>query len=114
MPAVPAWKDDPAVIGCDHRPDRRARSAADILRWSRGLLDPALRDAVGAMPETARRIAEFHFGWRDERGRPAAAPAGKAVRPALALLAAEGGGGAAGPPPAAGVAGGVAPNGGRR
>ncbi|MEU8344089.1 family 2 encapsulin nanocompartment cargo protein polyprenyl transferase [Spirillospora sp. NPDC048832] len=101
MPAMPAWKDDPAVVGCDHRPDPRdrpdprARSAADILRWSRSLLDPALRDAVAAMPETARRVAEYHFGWRDERGRPAEGSAGKAVRPALAMLAAQAAGGTA-------------------
>ncbi|MFA1551046.1 family 2 encapsulin nanocompartment cargo protein polyprenyl transferase [Actinomadura chokoriensis] len=92
---MPAWKDDPAVVACDHRPEQRGRSAADILRWSRRLLDPALRDAVEAMPDAARRIAAFHFGWRDERGRPASGAAGKAIRPALALLAAEAAGGTA-------------------
>ncbi|MFB4306511.1 family 2 encapsulin nanocompartment cargo protein polyprenyl transferase [Actinomadura sp. GTD37] len=92
---MPAWKDDPAVVACDHRPDQRARSAADILRWSRSLLDPALRDAVESMPDAARRIAAYHFGWRDELGRPAAGPAGKAIRPALALLAAQAVGGTA-------------------
>ena len=122
---MPAWKDDPAVLICDHGacdhescdhgaagqgpagqgscdhgpggrpPDERARPAADVLRWSRQLLDPALRDAVEAMPDAARRIAAYHFGWRDELGRPASGAAGKAIRPALALLAAQAAGGTA-------------------
>ncbi|NEA26205.1 family 2 encapsulin nanocompartment cargo protein polyprenyl transferase [Actinomadura bangladeshensis] len=92
---MPAWKDDPAIVPCDHRPDEGARSADGILRWSRRLLDPALRDAVEAVPGEAARIAAYHFGWRDEHGRPAEGPAGKAIRPALALLAAEAAGGTA-------------------
>ncbi|MER7541712.1 family 2 encapsulin nanocompartment cargo protein polyprenyl transferase [Spirillospora sp. NPDC127506] len=108
---MPAWKDDPAVVACDHGArdhgardhgardhgarDHGARPADAVLRWSRRLLDPALRGAVDAMPDTARRIAAYHFGWRDERGRPASGPAGKAIRPALALLAAEAAGGTA-------------------
>ena len=40
-----------------------------------------------------RRIAEYHLGWCDEPGNPASAPAGKAIRPALALLSAEAAGG---------------------
>jgi geranylgeranyl pyrophosphate synthase len=72
-----------------------ARSAAEILAWSRGLVEPALRSVVGAMPASMRGIAEFHFGWRDEAGRPAAGAGGKAVRPALTLLAAEAAGGTA-------------------
>jgi geranylgeranyl pyrophosphate synthase len=94
---MPAWRDDPVVIRCDHRPgpDRRPRTAAELLAWTRGLLDPALRHAVESMPDAARRIAAYHFGWRDERGRPAAGPGGKAIRPALTLLAAEAAGGEA-------------------
>ncbi|WP_131741405.1 family 2 encapsulin nanocompartment cargo protein polyprenyl transferase [Actinomadura roseirufa] len=72
-----------------------ARSAAEVLAWSRELVDPALRDAVDALPDSMRAIAAFHFGWRDERGRPASGNAGKAIRPALTLLAAEAVGGAA-------------------
>src|SRR5690606_10666029 len=105
---MPVWGDDPAVLRCDHRPDPeersvepdvpragRARPAAEILGWSRRLLDPALRDAVARMPDAVREIAAFHFGWSDERGRPAPAGGGggKAIRPALALLAAEAVGG---------------------
>ncbi|QXJ21620.1 polyprenyl synthetase family protein [Actinomadura graeca] len=72
-----------------------ARSGRDILDWSRSLVDPALRHAVDGMPGTMRGIAAFHFGWRDERGRPIAGSGGKAVRPALTLLAAEAVGGTA-------------------
>ncbi|TDD73976.1 polyprenyl synthetase family protein, partial [Actinomadura darangshiensis] len=95
---MPAWKDDPAVVACDHRPgpDHRPRTAAEVLAWSRRLLDPALRRAVETMPDASRSVAAFHFGWCDERGRPAAGPGGKAIRPALALLAAEAAGGTAG------------------
>ncbi|WP_149262462.1 family 2 encapsulin nanocompartment cargo protein polyprenyl transferase [Actinomadura sp. K4S16] len=92
---MPAWRDDPAVVGCDHRtePRHRPRTAAEVLTWSRRLLDPALRHVVEAMPDASRSTAGFHFGWRDERGRPAAGAGGKAIRPALALLAAEAVGG---------------------
>ncbi|WP_141582043.1 family 2 encapsulin nanocompartment cargo protein polyprenyl transferase [Actinomadura sp. WMMA1423] len=92
---MPAWRDDPAVIGCEHRPGtrQRPRSAAEVLAWGRRLLDPALRHVVEAMPEASRSTAGFHFGWRDERGRPAAGAGGKAIRPVLTLLAAEAAGG---------------------
>ncbi|HET6213700.1 MAG TPA: polyprenyl synthetase family protein [Micromonosporaceae bacterium] len=94
------------------------RSAAEVLAWSRTMVDPALRAAVDSLPESMRHIAGYHFGWWDERGRPAlgspalgspalgspalgspalGSPAvgfsgpvgGKAIRPALVLLAAE-------------------------
>ncbi|NDU71311.1 polyprenyl synthetase family protein [Actinomadura sp. DSM 109109] len=94
---MPAWRDDPAVVGCDPRPGspHRPRTAAEVLAWSRRLLDPALRNVVEAMPDASRSTAGFHFGWRDERGRPAAGAGGKAIRPALTLLAAEAVGGTA-------------------
>ncbi len=69
--------------------ERAARSAPEVLAWSRSLLDPALRQAVSDLPHTVRRIAEYHFGWDTPTG------AGKALRPALVLLAAEGVGGTA-------------------
>ncbi|PZG44198.1 dimethylallyltranstransferase [Spongiactinospora gelatinilytica] len=66
------------------------RPAADVLDWGRALIGPALREAVESLPEAVRRIAGYHFGWFDERGRPVgAAGGGKAIRPALVLLAAE-------------------------
>jgi len=70
-----------------------ARPLADVLAWSKGLVDPALRTAARRLPEAMRRIAAYHFGWQDAHGRPATADGGKALRPALVLLCAEAAGG---------------------
>ncbi|OXM64512.1 family 2 encapsulin nanocompartment cargo protein polyprenyl transferase [Amycolatopsis vastitatis] len=70
-----------------------ARPLADVLAWSRGLVDPALHTAVERLPEAMRRIAAYHFGWADAHGRPSSADGGKALRPALVLLCAEAAGG---------------------
>lgn len=80
-----------------------ARSAAEVLAWGRELVTPALRAAVHTLPPTMRAIACYHFGWQDERGRPVAEAAGKALRPTMALLAATavGGGSTAAAVPAA-------------
>ncbi|GAA4191955.1 family 2 encapsulin nanocompartment cargo protein polyprenyl transferase [Microbispora amethystogenes] len=74
--------------------------AADVLARTRDLLDPALRRAVGTLPPSMRRVAGYHFGWWDARGRPTGGAGGtggggggKALRPAFTLLAAEGAGG---------------------
>ncbi|WP_046470789.1 family 2 encapsulin nanocompartment cargo protein polyprenyl transferase [Allosalinactinospora lopnorensis] len=80
------------------------RSARDVLTWSRDMVDPALREAVERLPASMRDIAGYHFGWRDEHGRPTEADGGKALRPALALLAAP----AVGGTPAAAVPAAVA------
>ncbi|MEV5720949.1 family 2 encapsulin nanocompartment cargo protein polyprenyl transferase [Amycolatopsis mediterranei] len=72
-----------------------ARPLADVLAWSKGLVDPALRTAAERLPETMRRIAAYHFGWQDAHGRPATTDGGKALRPALVLLCAEAAGGEA-------------------
>ncbi|GAB3452731.1 family 2 encapsulin nanocompartment cargo protein polyprenyl transferase [Streptomonospora sediminis] len=71
------------------------RPAAEVLAGVRDRVDPALRSAVAALPPAPRQIAEYHFGWRDERGNPVGGAGGKLLRPALALLAARtaGGGG---------------------
>ncbi|WP_436491860.1 family 2 encapsulin nanocompartment cargo protein polyprenyl transferase [Actinokineospora sp. HUAS TT18] len=69
------------------------RSAREVLTQSRSLLDPAIRAAVESLPASMRRIACYHFGWRDEHGRPVRADSGKAIRPALVLTAAEAVGG---------------------
>lgn len=98
---MPAWREDPAVVRCGHRPgpDHRPRTAAEVLARTRRMVDPALRRAAEAMPDATGRIAAFHFGWRDERGRPATgAGGGKAIRPAFTLLAAEAAGGRPRPP----------------
>lgn len=81
------------------------RSAGEALVWGRSLVDPALRAAVDTLPASMRHIAAYHFGWRDEHGRPVeTAAGGKAIRPTLVLLAAE----AAGGDPAAAVPAAVA------
>ncbi|MBQ6644972.1 MAG: polyprenyl synthetase family protein [Saccharopolyspora sp.] len=61
----------------------------DTLAAGRALLDPALRAAVGTLPESMSRIVGHHFGWWDEHGAPVEAPAGKAIRPNLVLLSAR-------------------------
>ncbi|MBE1530945.1 family 2 encapsulin nanocompartment cargo protein polyprenyl transferase [Actinomadura algeriensis] len=81
--SVSSWNDAPP------------RPPAEVLAWSRALLDPALRAAVDDLPAATRDIAAFHFGWRDAEGRPASGDAGKAVRPALTLLSAAAVGGTA-------------------
>lgn len=71
------------------------RAATDVLAWSREEVDPVLRAAVDSLPASTRLVAGYHFGWWDERGRASEANAGKAMRPALTLLAAEAVGGSA-------------------
>jgi len=71
------------------------RSAQELLAWSRDQVEPALREAVGRMPLATQRITNYHFGWEDEEGAPAHADGGKALRPALVLLAAQAVGGTA-------------------
>ena len=69
------------------------RAAGDVLAWSRGLVDPAMRAAVDTLPTTARRIVGYHFGWWDADGTPSGGDAGKAIRPTLTTLAADAVGG---------------------
>ena len=80
------------------------RSARDVLAWSRGIVEPGLRAAVGTLPSSMRRIAGYHFGWWNEHDHPERASGGKAIRPTLVLLSACAVGGA----PAAGVPAAVA------
>ncbi|RSD16243.1 family 2 encapsulin nanocompartment cargo protein polyprenyl transferase [Amycolatopsis eburnea] len=70
-----------------------ARPLTDVLAWSKGLVDPALRATADRLPEVMRRVAGYHFGWWDAQGTPSAADGGKALRPALVLLCAEAAGG---------------------
>jgi geranylgeranyl diphosphate synthase, type I len=56
---------------------------------TREAVDPALRAAVDRLDPESRRLARYHFGWTDAIGRPTADNAGKAVRPAFALLSAQ-------------------------
>jgi geranylgeranyl diphosphate synthase, type I len=78
------------------------RVAREVLAWSREEVDPVLRAAVDTLPASTRHLVGYHFGWWDEQGRAREGNAGKALRPALTLLAAEAvGGGAARALPAA-------------
>lgn len=80
-----------------------ARPASDVLAACRAAVTPALRAAVDTLPGAVRRIAGYHFGWWDRNGEPAGTgTAGKALRPAVVLLAAEAVGGS---PDASTVAG---------
>jgi geranylgeranyl diphosphate synthase, type I len=63
--------------------------AAPVLTWVKDLTMPALRSAVGPLPEPMRAVAGYHFGWFDESGRPARESPGKLLRPALALLSTQ-------------------------
>ena len=80
------------------------RPVAEVLAWSKSLVDPALRAVAGRLPDAMRRIAGYHFGWWDAEGEPVSSDSGKALRPALVLLSAE----AAGGDPAEAVASAVA------
>jgi geranylgeranyl diphosphate synthase type I len=86
------------------KPASASRSAADVLAWSRSLVDPALRKAIDTMPESMRLMAGYHFGYWDEDGNPTAGDSGKAIRPSLVLLSAK----AVGGDPAATIPGAVA------
>ncbi|MDQ3904009.1 MAG: polyprenyl synthetase family protein, partial [Actinomycetota bacterium] len=66
-----------------------ARSAREVLAWSRALVEPALRTAVDALPLSMAHIAGYHLGWWEEYGHPVGVNGGKAIRPALTLLCAE-------------------------
>jgi geranylgeranyl diphosphate synthase, type I len=65
-------------------------TATDLstLDHGRALTTPALRAAVARLDPLCGLAASYHFGWCDEQGRPTTHKAGKAVRPALAMLAA--------------------------
>ena len=81
----------------DRRQDRRRAAApeptravdvAAVLRRCRDLVDPALRAAVTRLDPTSAAQTAYHLGWVDRDGRPTRG-GGKALRPALALLAAR-------------------------
>ncbi|GAB3672606.1 family 2 encapsulin nanocompartment cargo protein polyprenyl transferase [Actinocorallia lasiicapitis] len=72
--------------------DEIARPAPEVLAWGRAVVEPAMREAIGSLPDPVRHIAGYHLGWWDAEGRPSE-PTGKAVRPTLALLACEAVGG---------------------
>ncbi|MFF8844246.1 polyprenyl synthetase family protein [Streptomyces sp. NPDC015127] len=73
-------------------------SVDSLLQWARALVAPALRDAIGDLPDPEGRIAGYHRGWYAADGSRLPSSAGgerggKAVRPALVFLAARAVGG---------------------
>jgi geranylgeranyl diphosphate synthase, type I len=74
---------------------------------ARDIVGPAIAQAVDRLSPEVRAVAAYHLGLADAEGRPLApgGGAGKALRPALALLSARaaGGGPERGVPPAAAV-----------
>lgn len=70
-------------------------SGPEVLAACRTMLDPVLRAAIDTLPASMRRITGYHFGWWDDRGNDTEASGGKALRPAVVLLAATAVGGAA-------------------
>lgn len=75
------------------------QEAAALLDRTRETVNPELRRTVESLPGSMRRVAMYHFGWENEDGTPAAGSAGKSIRPALVLAAAQalrGAGGRAG------------------
>ncbi|MEV6294132.1 polyprenyl synthetase family protein [Streptomyces sp. NPDC051896] len=80
-------------------------SVAELLGRCGRLVQPALREAVGRLHPWVAEMAGYSFGWCEVGGAPAAAPGGKGVRQALAVLGAEAAGadGRAGVPAAVAV-----------
>lgn len=60
-------------------------------------MSPAVREAVERLSDPVRQVAQYHFGWRDDQGLvvQSADASGRAIRPALVLLAAQAVGGTA-------------------
>ncbi|MCP3821770.1 polyprenyl synthetase family protein [Streptomyces sp. A3M-1-3] len=63
--------------------------AAALLERTRITVNPELRGIIETLPGSIRRVAMYHFGWEHPDGTPAAGQAGKAIRPALVLAAAQ-------------------------
>ena len=64
-----------------------------VLRLTWPVVEPRLRTSGREFCGPFHTVAGYHLGWHDEHGEPVAARGGKAVRPALTLLAAEEAGG---------------------
>ncbi|NSC25287.1 polyprenyl synthetase family protein [Streptomyces albus subsp. chlorinus] len=64
--------------------------AVSVCRRAHARVEPALRAAVDRLPRHLARMSGYHLGWWGPEGEPTGrATPGKAVRPALAYLAAE-------------------------
>jgi geranylgeranyl diphosphate synthase, type I len=66
-----------------------AADSRAILRRTRSLIVPALREAVAGLRPDMRRVVGYHLGTHDRHGAPADHDGGKAFRPALVLLACQ-------------------------
>jgi geranylgeranyl diphosphate synthase type I len=64
-----------------------------VLERARRQVEPGLRAAVDRLDPANRAISAYHLGWTDAEGNERPAGGGKAIRPAIALLAAEAAGG---------------------
>lgn len=69
--------------------ERRMRNIREYLGRSRAEVEPTMRAAVNQLPESMHRVASYHLGWTDEHGAATGGHGGKAIRPALVLLAAQ-------------------------
>jgi geranylgeranyl diphosphate synthase type I len=63
--------------------------AAPALGRGRQLVEPSLRAAVARLDDATRLVASYHLGWCERDGREVDGPSGKAVRPAVVLMAGE-------------------------
>ncbi|MFL4946294.1 polyprenyl synthetase family protein [Streptomyces sp. MMS24-I31] len=61
----------------------------EVLQRCRELVRPVLAETVGRLHPWVGEMAGYAFGWCEVGGAPAAAPGGKGVRQALAVLGAE-------------------------
>jgi geranylgeranyl diphosphate synthase, type I len=61
---------------------------------ARDLVGPAIAAAVDRLSPEVRRVAAYHLGLTDAEGHPESRTAGKALRPALAVLSARAAGAA--------------------
>lgn len=68
----------------------RPRTVPPALVRHRGAVDAAMRAAVARLSPEIRTVVAYHLGWRDASGREIEADGGKALRPAIVMLAAEG------------------------
>ncbi|HYT09141.1 MAG TPA: polyprenyl synthetase family protein [Mycobacteriales bacterium] len=75
------------------QPAARPAALPPTLARASALVEQPLRDAIASLAPAVHGIVMYHFGWADERGRPASGSGGKALRAALALLSAEAAGG---------------------
>src|SRR5205085_1949687 len=62
----------------------------------RDAVDEAMRRAVARLSSEIQPAVAYHLGWRDADGNQTVADGGKAVRPAIVMLAAEAVGGPVG------------------